>query len=54
MEDFPWTFQLENFDTGRVYAARNFGSEYPFGTFGPVCSETKKKAIRGIFSINAS
>ena len=47
MEDFPWTFQLENFDTGRLFAARNYGQEYNLGTFGPICAETRHRAIRG-------
>ena len=27
----PWAFQLEQYNTGRLYAGRNYGSDFALG-----------------------
>ena len=43
----PWTFQVENFNTGRVLAAYNYGEGFAFSSYGRVCSGSGSRSIRG-------
>ena len=43
----PWNIQLEHWNTGRVYFAKDWGQEFAYGQYGGVCSGTGSRAIRG-------
>ena len=41
----PWTFQVENYNTGRVFAAYNYGEGFAFSSYGRVCSGSRSRRV---------